>query len=447
MERYEKVFSLAPMLYTSGSPVIIEAGAIQKDNADSSVIAQLKFKSISSKTIKALTVRIIPLDTLGNALGEEIEYQYLDLSVNRNETFGTQNAISLPNNNTRAISVYVAGVVFDDKSNITLDKAELTSIPSQNELKLDKIESQYFYANYKISNEKEVLKHSDLWLCSCGAINHSNEPFCCCCNNSFDVLSNIDYTELHKEAYYQSAKKDCLSNNITTLSSANKKLNTILDYKDSQELFDENEKKIKSLTESLKKREGKIRISVIIAVIVSVILLSSTIVIKSIMNIKTEPISYNIGSVSYEIPKNWDETYNKQSDNNTQKSYMPHKFVQDNSQANKSSKSEAISYLIINSNNSIYNKEDVEYYLDVFMETFFSKNIYKNLSYENDQYKNIPARKGSCIEPGGRTVDFFVILPKLNDEVLVVMYYRPENSTNTKIDSFINSITVNELDY
>ena len=114
MARYEKVFTLTPMLYTEDSPVIIEAGALQKDNVNGNIIAQLKFKSVSVKVIKALTVKIVALDVSGNPIGEEIEHQYLDLTIQRNECFGSKEAIILPDNTAREFWAYVTDIVFFD---------------------------------------------------------------------------------------------------------------------------------------------------------------------------------------------------------------------------------------------------------------------------------------------------------------------------------------------
>ena len=82
-ERYSRLFALPENLYASGSPVVIAAGALLKDNQTGKVIAQLKLRNIGNKAIKAATVSIIPFDTVGNPLGEPIQYQYLDLKGNK----------------------------------------------------------------------------------------------------------------------------------------------------------------------------------------------------------------------------------------------------------------------------------------------------------------------------------------------------------------------------
>lgn len=287
MARYEKVFTLEPMLYAQGSPVIIEAGALQKDNTNSSIIVQLKLKNISVKTIKALTVRITPLDTIGNVLGDMVEHQYLDLSVNRDENFGSKDAIVLPNNTTRAIKVSVTNVVFSDNSNIIIDEQEWTSIPNQEELNLDDIETKYFYSLFNINDKKQLIEHNDLWLCSCGAINHSNEDKCHCCKNSYEELKNIDLIELHNESYYQHFCLDIgLTNDIEVLEKATKNLESIIDYKDVKEIFDENTKRImylKSKEIKKKKKTKKISLIVIGLVILSIIVgTSGSAIVKAV---------------------------------------------------------------------------------------------------------------------------------------------------------------------
>ena len=72
-ERYSRLFSLPENLYAEGAPVVIAAGALLKDNQADKIVAQLKMRNISQKSIKAVTVCIHPLDTVGNSLGEEIE--------------------------------------------------------------------------------------------------------------------------------------------------------------------------------------------------------------------------------------------------------------------------------------------------------------------------------------------------------------------------------------
>ena len=56
-ERFSRIFSLAENLYSEGSPIIIKAGALLKDNETNMLIAQLKMQSISDKMIKLVPQR------------------------------------------------------------------------------------------------------------------------------------------------------------------------------------------------------------------------------------------------------------------------------------------------------------------------------------------------------------------------------------------------------
>ena len=82
-ERYSKLFSLLGTLYSPGAPVIISAGALSKDNQTGQVLIQLKLQNITPKSIKAVKVQLQTFDSAGRPLDPAIEYQYLDLNVDR----------------------------------------------------------------------------------------------------------------------------------------------------------------------------------------------------------------------------------------------------------------------------------------------------------------------------------------------------------------------------
>ena len=266
MARYEKVFTLTPMLYTEDSPVIIEAGALQKDNVNGNIIAQLKFKSISEKVIKALTVKIVALDVSGNPIGEEIEHQYLDLTVQRNENFGSKEAIILSDNTTRAFSVFVTKIVFDDNTNIVLENSEWSELSQQNSIDLDTTEIDYFYKKFSVKNPKQTFRYKDLWLCSCGTINHDSEEKCCCCNNACDEMLNIDYEELKCEAHYKNACDLLSQKSISSVNSAINEFKQISEYKDVETKLVEAE----NVLNGLKKKRKNIIISIVLIVCVCI---------------------------------------------------------------------------------------------------------------------------------------------------------------------------------
>ena len=271
MARYEKVFTLTPMLYTEGSPVIIEAGALQKDNVNGNIIAQLKFKSISAKVIKALTVKIVALDVSGNPIGEEIEHQYLDLSVKRNESFGSKEPVILSDKTAREFWAYVTKVVFFDNTLISLKKSYWNPLPPQEDLNIetdDDIERNFFSQKFR----KQITDYKDLWLCSCEGINHIGEKKCFTCGNLYDVTGNFDFEFLHNEAYYCYAKSLSESENTDDVEYSNEILEQIIDYKDSKSIYDKNIIRIKYLKSDYKsksKQKALKNIGIMLAAVLS----------------------------------------------------------------------------------------------------------------------------------------------------------------------------------
>lgn len=198
-ERYTKLFSLSENLYAETSPVVIAAGALLKDNATGKVLAQLKFRNITGKTVKALRVRITPLDTVGAPLGEAVSHQYLDLSAERNDEFGQKAPITLPDVATRAFSASVTEAIFADNSHWSGTDASWEPLPApaylSSVLRDWELEKQYclkFGENCRYS----PMEHKDLWYCACGALNTKGESRCHKCNNALSALLSLDMDAL-----------------------------------------------------------------------------------------------------------------------------------------------------------------------------------------------------------------------------------------------------------
>ena len=195
-ERYSRLFTLPQDLYNEGSPVLIAAGALLKDNVTGAVLAQLKLKSLSEKTIKAVTVGVVPLDTAGRELSEAIVYNYLDLNVQRNAEFGQKKAISLPDSTARSFKAYVSEVIFDDNSIYSAPECDWTPLDTtqvelETELGNDELIKQFrmTYGNdyrYLPKNER------DLWLCACGAVNHAAESKCHNCGREHFLFESLN---------------------------------------------------------------------------------------------------------------------------------------------------------------------------------------------------------------------------------------------------------------
>lgn len=197
-ERYSKVFSLPENLYAEGAPVVIAAGALLKDNQTGRVVAQLKLRNISPKTIKAATVSLSPMNTVGNPLGDAVSYEYLDLNSTRDTDFGSKSAIPMPDITTRSFNAAVVEVIFTDNSVWSANEAAWEPLKSPEPLtsRLDNEMVKQFRIEYGSGARNFFLEQKDLWHCVCGAVNRQGETKCHSCRKPIYDLRNIDLEAL-----------------------------------------------------------------------------------------------------------------------------------------------------------------------------------------------------------------------------------------------------------
>lgn len=197
-ERYTKLFSLGKNLYTYGSPVIVSAGALLKDNKTQKIVAQLKFHSVSNQQIKAIKVKLILFDTAGNMIDEPVLFHYLDLCASCNSEFGQQTPIPVPQSTARSYKISVEEVVFANQSVWTPEDTLWEPLPVQSTLAsvFDDFEIIKQYRLAAGSNsEYYPLQVKDLWFCACGAINRVGKP-CSVCHRSLNELQAITKEQL-----------------------------------------------------------------------------------------------------------------------------------------------------------------------------------------------------------------------------------------------------------
>ena len=278
MEKYTRVFYFDDPLYLKNSPVIVVAGAILKNNEYDEILAQLKFKNISNKKIKYVDIELKLYDQNGESQRKVINYQYLDLNIFRNEDFGSQEPIILPYNNTRSFEVIVKKVVYDNEEIWTNNK-KFCKIKKQQELSsiLESMEIEYFMEQYGEKSKFIPYIEQDIWICSCGCINSLDEKKCYDCNLEKDIILNIEFDELKKEALYDISIHYLESSIVSLIKEAKDNFEYLGEYKTSKE-------KVEECKEKLKKEENKNKkIKKITILILTIIILIK--IVCSIANI------------------------------------------------------------------------------------------------------------------------------------------------------------------
>lgn len=218
-QRYTELFNGPKNLYLKGSPIIISAHVLLKDNEKNKVLAQIKFQNISDKKIIAIKILIKCQDVKGNDIEDDIEYTYLDLGFSRGEYSGDRIPVYLKNESSRFYTITIKEVVFEDKtswiSNKSPDKwIEIPPNQSINNILTNNKLLNLYSSKLKIKPLIRPSEFEDLWFCTCGCINHDSEETCYQCKNKKDDIFTYaneaklepEYVKIH-EANKSKTKK------------------------------------------------------------------------------------------------------------------------------------------------------------------------------------------------------------------------------------------------
>ncbi|MEA5013622.1 MAG: hypothetical protein VB099_03575 [Candidatus Limiplasma sp.] len=187
-ERFSRLFTLPPKQYVRHCPVLLEAGALLKDEVTGRVLAQLRLSSLSGRQIIAVIVELSCFDVMKNPLNTET-FQFLDLDAEAYQSFGEQTALFVRDSHTRSFEATVKTVVFGDGGQWenTAD-AKLASLPQPVPLPLEgEINEQY---QREMGREKgaplsyALQEHEHLWQCGCGQWNMEEDRLCHACQAS-----------------------------------------------------------------------------------------------------------------------------------------------------------------------------------------------------------------------------------------------------------------------
>lgn len=247
-ERFKKLYELQHNLYSDNSAIIVSSGVLLNDMETGSIVAQLKFHSLSETSIVALKISICAFDIEGNELEGVTDYQYLDLKVLNGNDFGSNKAIIMPNVNTRSFQISNISII---KSNGVVDVVTLPLMPLPKSLLLStSFKNQEELKQYKIETTKNSeyipQNKNDLWCCSCG---------------EWNILKNCSKCKMSKEDVF-------------------KYLDTsLLEPKIESRLINENEQKEKEAKDAKSKK--KIKIAIILSAILLVISIISIVIYRS----------------------------------------------------------------------------------------------------------------------------------------------------------------------
>ena len=212
-ERYTKLFSLPNDLYLDGSPLLIAAGALLKDNKSGKVLVQLKLRNLYHAPLIACKVHVRAFDPSGEEVKGVKNFSYLDLQISCGADFGTKTPIFLPDNTTRRVSICVIQAVFEDGTVWQQPVNEWTQPPLRWQRLEDRFPDHEMQAQYsiEIGGNCEYLPEitGSLSLCTCGAINLASEKVCSTCHREIGALiAALDDSVLESKKKERLAKEE-----------------------------------------------------------------------------------------------------------------------------------------------------------------------------------------------------------------------------------------------
>lgn len=228
MERYTTLSKETTALYLQGSPVMISAQALLKDNTNDNVFAQIKFKSLSDKPICALKVSVNAWDVTGKSMQGVDEFQYLDLTAKSDDDFGSKTIIPLPDKNSRGFKAAVIEVVFVDKTVWTAaPDAVWEPLPKQ-ELLIGRLKNIELADEYVLKTCPQAqfvpMRCGDIWLCTCGSVNTSRREKCGACGQRYDdLIQTLDAEALEASCKERKAREAELAERKQAKAAARKK--------------------------------------------------------------------------------------------------------------------------------------------------------------------------------------------------------------------------------
>lgn len=195
-ERFTRLFQLGNDLYLDGSPVIVCAGALLNDTVTGSMIAQIKYQNISEKKIVAAKVHLCAYDAMGAALGERIEYSYINLDVPSGTYWGGDKAVIMPDKVTNSFEITGISVAFSDGTSWKSESVDTFANIPASPLLVDELHDMALVEQYCLETTPKAkyvpIEYGSLWRCACGCINQGAACTGCSTDKTaaFEKLSN-----------------------------------------------------------------------------------------------------------------------------------------------------------------------------------------------------------------------------------------------------------------
>ena len=213
-QRLEVLMKKTEAQYTDGSPILLEASALYLDKTTNNCIAQLKWKNIDSRPIKAVMIELDGYDAFNQKL-EPIHYQYDGLLVTQGSEFGAKTPIMIKNNKVVKYDVLLKAVSFSDETiwrsenNATFETLPGSKPQALAGETLDQLKRDLSKQGNKNAASFSPQKAMGLWQCGCGSWQYADSQCLKCriTQKALEDASDESILAKHLIAYKEEQEK------------------------------------------------------------------------------------------------------------------------------------------------------------------------------------------------------------------------------------------------
>ena len=194
--------------YAKGSPLLLMACALYMDAVTNQCVAQLKWRNLDSRPVKAILIELDGYDGFNQRL-EPVSFQYADITVAQGKDFGSRVPVPIRDASMARYEVLLKAVSFATGDVWQADPAvPFSALPPGKEPAL----TGELYAQYR----RELFKQGifgatqfqpqtamGLWQCGCGSWQAEGTP-CLSCKATMSGLqeyANPEQLEEHLKQY------------------------------------------------------------------------------------------------------------------------------------------------------------------------------------------------------------------------------------------------------
>lgn len=283
-QRLDLLMKKTEVQYAVGSPLLLEASALYLDRTTNNCIAQLKWRNIDSRPVKAVMIELDSFDAFEQKL-EPVHYQYDGMLVAQGSDFGGKIPILIKNNKAVKFSVIVKAVSFSDETiwrNDTLMNYADLPVPKPQSLTgtlKEQYERDLTKQGIKAAASYTPQSAMGLWQCGCGSWQLQDSP-CLKCRSTQQFLASASQSsilEAHLKEYEAEQEKLRIEAEKKAEETRIARIKAEAEQKRrDEEIRRENERR-KAEMQRIAAQKKRKRIKIVVALIVTLVIVSGAI--------------------------------------------------------------------------------------------------------------------------------------------------------------------------